>query len=291
MKYYVTFSFWPENEKVKMNDPQRFIAPSLYQEMASRWPDFCPKGLHGIHVRAEVGSPLLEEVFAFLASHGKNPWWKRFPSLGLERVFNLYGERVFEPEDLAGCELVTLGSRKQISDLVMYHDDCDVWLEGPSVDPNVTFGGGGACNLPIVTGEVKVQIQSEGWDGLTFRPVEVRDARPGQGKLWLMWPDHEMPPMLNEIVDSVGKPFDPESSDQCYIQDLYGPWLFRYSKKDLSLPEGCCAFRTRERFGANKVYWGRATRKPDSIVKVEFGEWLKSKGWVEELHPVVLEDA
>jgi hypothetical protein len=41
--------------------------------------------------------------------------------------------------------------------------------------------------------------------------------------------------------------------------------------------------------GSNKVYWGRATRKPDIIVKLEFGEWLKSKGWVEALHPVVLE--
>lgn len=272
-----------------MNDPQRFIAPSLYQEMASRWPEFCPKGLHGIHVRAEVGSPLLEEVFAFLASHGKKPWWKKFPSLGLERVFNLHGERIFEPEDLVGAELVTLGYRQQISDFVMYHGDCDVWLDGSRIDPDVLFGGGGACNLPIVTEGVKAQIEAAGWRGLTFRSVEIRDARPDQGKLWLMWPAHEMPPMLNEVVDSAGKPFDPETSDQCYVQDIFTPWFFRYSKSDLTLPEGCSAFRTLERFGTNKAYWGRPTRKPDIIARVEFEEWLKSKGWVEALHLVALE--
>lgn len=289
MKCYVSFNFWPENEKVKLHDPQRTVAPSLYKEMASRWPEFRPKGLHGIHVRAEVGSPLLEEVFAFLASHGRKPSWTLFPLIKSESYFSLDGERIFEPEDLIGAELVTLHSPMQISDRVMYHHDCDVWVDGPSVDSNLALGAGGGCTMPIVRDDVKEEIEAAGWVGLTFRAVEIRDAKPDQGKLWLMWPDHEMPPMLNEVVDSVGRPFDPENSDQCYIQDLYSPKLYRYSKKSLSLPDGCCAFRTHERFGPNKVYWGRATRKPNIILRVEFGEWLKSKGWVEQLYPVMLE--
>lgn len=289
MKYFVSFRFYEWDEKIKRSDPQDDLPASVYNQMASRWPEFRPIGLHGIHVRAEVGSPLLEEVFAFLASHGRKPWWIRFPRNKSENVFLLRGERIFEPQDLIGAELVTLGFRQEISEFVMYHGDCDVWLDGSRIDPDILFGGGGACNLPIVTEGVKAQIEAAGWRGLTFRPVEIRDANPDQGKLWLMWPDHEMPPMLNEVVDSAGRPFDPEVSDQCYVQDIFTPWLFRYTKSDLILPEGCCAFRTHERFGTNKAYWGRPTRKPDIITRVEFGEWLKSKGWVEELHPVKLE--
>ncbi len=279
-------SFFKEGDSY---DRRKLLSPEVYREMEQRWPEFHVGGLHGLHVRAEVGSPLLEEVSAFLPSHGRKPCWTRFPSAKSDGDFVMSGERIFEPQDLIGAELVTLGYRQQISDLVMYHADCDVWLDGQTIDPTVTFGGGGACNLPIVTTDVRDQIQAAGWGPLTFRPVEIRDAKPNQGSLWLMWPDHEMPPMLNEVVDSAGRPFDPDTSDRCYIPDLYGPWLFRYAKKDLNLPDGCFAFRTRERFGSNKVYWGRATRKPDIIVKLEFGEWLKSKGWVEALHPVVLE--
>lgn len=87
MKYFVSFRFYERDQKRVRSDPQDHLPSPIYQEMASRWPEFRPNGLHGIHVRAEIGSPLLEEVFAFLASHGRKPWWSQFPRNKSETFF------------------------------------------------------------------------------------------------------------------------------------------------------------------------------------------------------------
>ncbi len=286
MKCFVKTSFYkPE----KFNDERTTLSLNVFQEMEARWPKFKKEGLRGLHIRVEVGSVLQKEVFDFLASHGRTPCWiRRGPATPLN-VFHLDGERIFESEDLVGAEFVRPECPPSISDRVMYHGDCEVWVDGPSIEQNLDLGAGGGCDLPIVRDHVKAQIQAEGWKGLTFREVEIRDAPSNQCRLWLLWPDHEMPPVLDPVVDTRGRPFDPEQSDSCYIQDLYIPTLYRYSKNGLALPEGACAFRTHERFGANKVYWGTGTRKPNIILRIEFGEWLLSKGWLKELMPVILE--
>ncbi len=272
-----------------LHQSRHVLSPEVYKEMASRWPSFCQEERHGIHVRVEVESRLQEEVFDFLAEHGKRPWWKKYPMLGLERFFLLQGERIFDQLEIAGAELVTLGNRKMISNMVMYHDDCDVWVDGQTIDPGTPFGGGGGSNLPILTEDARLFIQSGGWTGFVFRPVEIKDPRPNQGKLWLMWPECELPAMINEVVDSSGKPFDPATSDQCMIQDLYSPWLYRYSKESVESSGQNCVFRTHERFGANKTNYGYATRKPDIIVRRAFAEWLKSYGLIDTMVPVLLE--
>lgn len=287
-----------------------FVLPQqVFDDLKSKWPQFEPAtGRCGITIRVEVGCELQKEVFDFLEHHGKKPCWKKYPGIHrLERIFQITGENVFDEDDLRCCRYLVMCPAKRIvgegdyleeyrpkeingrvywvADVLegQYHDRLRLWAEAGSIYFKVPMGTGPCRGRnPCVDAEMREKIMAQNFRDVYFRPVEIRGESRRSKPLWQLWTDRILPPVLNELVETNGKPYVPGVSPQCYVQELYEPVVLRYRRSDLDAMGEFDFALTRE-------LWGQGGRSPKMFVSKRVYEWFDSQGLLNGFIPLVEE--
>lgn len=254
--------------------------------MRAKWPQFFPKELVGFHLQAEPGTPVIDEVIGFLRATGREPNWNYRPQVpnAHPTLYQVRGERVWDPEELNQSEYFELHVTKEI---------CDSKLLPPEGIPEIAFssyrgspvGIAVAMSNPICSDAFRKELEAQNFKGLTFRQATIKSRKPENLALWQIWSSITLPPVLTPTVGVDGEPFDPAKSLACYVNDIYFPWQHHYS---------AAAFKTIGPFDVaiSAERWGYGythQREPAIIVSRRFREWFMTQKVPVEWWPVALE--
>ncbi len=281
MKEFVTVIFFEDTGSFLYRRGRNLDA-SLFAEMQRRWPQFQQSGRHGLNLKLEVGTQLQQEVFDFLAHHGKKPRWTHYPSIReTESIFQLSGERIFDENDYQSARYIEMCPKKRIAGEGCFEDDCRLWVRAGSVYFKVKLGTY-PCGLflPAVDEAMMQKLEEQKFSNLLFRPIEIRGESPRGKKLWQLWSDVVLPPVIDELIDTGGLAFDPAKSTSCVVQDLYLPMLCRYHRSDIDALGSFDFALTRE-------HWGAGYRAPKLFVAKHVYQWFHSQGVLEAFIPMI----
>ncbi|MFO1482663.1 MAG: hypothetical protein U1F71_04785 [Verrucomicrobiaceae bacterium] len=304
MKQFVIASFSDENytRGKKSTD----LPVSVYNSLRDHWPQFA--GPYAFTVRVEPGSDLQREVFEYLAKYDKKPCWKMYPGIySLKYVFQLRGENVFDEGDLDHCRYLIMCPAKRIAgeggyleeyrpkeingrvyrvtDVVegQYRDRLRLWADAGSIYGKVQIGTGPCSGRnACVDAGMREKMIAQNFQDVYFRPVEIRGESRRSKPLWQLWTDRILPPVLNELVETNGKPYVPGISPECYVQELYQPNVLHYRRSDL---DAMGEFD----FALTHELWGQGQRSPKMFVSKRVYEWFESQGLLEGFIPLVEE--
>lgn len=113
------------------------------------------------------------------------------------------------------------------------------------------IGFSGMCCLASLRNE----FQQEGFIGLDFLPVEVRDPRYGPGDLWWVWASRTMPRTSMAVVDDDANSVKDDYSTGCWLDDAYAP--LQYHASDLVAMAGVDFALTVEKWNSARSRFPR----------------------------------
>ncbi|MCB1277611.1 hypothetical protein [Prosthecobacter sp.] len=256
------------------------------KHLKKKWPQFFPPNLVGFHLQDELGDPVIDDVIKYLRATGREPNWKRNPSVPREHPsqFQIVGERVWEPADFDSAAYFRW---------VVNAKAC----EGRRLPPDGTFEvefssyRGRKIGImqnywnPICSVECRAELEAQKFKGLSFRPVQVKSRKPEKLVLWQVWSSITLPPVLNKVTGLEGEPFDPATSKVCSIDDLYRPPEYRFPIAKVKELEPFDIALTTECWGGSPAHF----REPAIIVSRRFREWFMTQKIPVEWWPVALE--
>jgi hypothetical protein len=298
MKQYRIIVLFDAAECRDPEDGQK-LSPALYRELGRRWPQFRPPGKTAFEMEVLEDDPVLAEVIALLRKHGREPYFKRYPSAPYEHpsFYEAEGKRVFEPADFDSAEYFYFFPAQEIGwgkrhgqtnqPSLDYHR-----IKKPPIGRNLD------SPTALCIDALKQEFAAQSFEGLAFRSVFINSRKPVQVAYWQLWADRQMPPLLNRIVDNDGVDFDPAECNGCRVDDECFPSLLRFPEAEVRKMEPFDAALTQEAFGAGPAQLTNRPRwrgewlymlDPYLIVSRRFRDWCLNRKLKIDWMPVILE--
>ncbi len=146
---------------------------------------------------------------------------------------------------------------------------------------------------PVCKDSLKVEMEAEGFVGLSFLPVALPGTKAAGEPVWAISADREMPALLNRMVNDDGTDHEPSENRGCHVDDFYFPSLLRFPIAHVRAMEPLDIAISKER-PRNKLGSGfkpEIVRKfdPFLIASRRFRQWCEKRKLKIEWWPVVLE--
>ena len=253
--------------------------------MRKRWPQFFFEGRAAFNFEADKDDSVVNDVIEFLRIHGREPYFKRYPSrvnleTGHDKFYQVQGKRVFDPEDYRRAEFFHFFPAQSIGSDAVRSDGGYIRLAQLSIT-GAKIGSVMISRLAICRDLLKKLMKAEGFAGLAFQHVEVSECRKPAEPLWKLESDRQMPPVLNRLVNHMGETFDPAVHRDCWPDDDYEPFLLRFPEAAMRAMGDFDAALTHERYGI--------PLDPILIVSRRFRDWCERRKLKLDWYPVALE--
>ena len=278
----------------------RYFPEELLNQCRSRWPELFPSVMEWCRDGAciGVGAPktarVVEEAIAFLRQHGREPYLQKYPSCPYEHptLYPVGGKRRFEPKDVDEAEYLILVPQKVITTDATKDNEGNLSIKRSKVNRQL-IGKAFPSMAPVCKDFLKTEMESEGFNGLAFRSVNLPGTKALVEPVWAMSADREMPALLNRIVNDDGTDYEPNENRGCHVDDFYFPSLLRFPAVHVRAMEPFDAAITKER--EHHKWHSHFTPEivkrfePFLIVSRRFRKWCDQRKLKIEWWPVVLE--
>ena len=255
----------------------------LLSELQQRWPQFFPHGPTGMIFVADENDSVFQEVVGFLRLHNREPYLKRRPSLvNVPELrashYQVEGKRLFEFQDYEQAKFFRFNFMQWIAKSGRRKPDGLLQVSTEEVTDEL-IGGVGSWGAKGCAESLKIEMQTQKFVGLKFRPIEI--VGKALTPLWEPWSDKVMPAVLNRLVNSDGADFDSTQHRCCVPDDFYQPYLLRFPAAKVHELGNFDVAVTQNQFGI--------PRDNTLIVSRRFRDWCEQRGLKILWYPVVLE--
>lgn len=287
MKEYIHFVLFDGDES-NVSGAASCVPGSVFQEMLLRWPECKRPGKIGFYADFEKDSPTLHSILKFLDLQGKHANWQKYPSVPQNdgKRFQLRGRREFDELDVDSASYLVCYPKATIAALGSHLPDGTLTVPRREIRKQLigAIMSGGA-SMPVCTESLRREIDVEDFQFITYRPVKIEGKFLQCDSLWELWSELALPPILNRLVDDIGIDYDVEKNGGCAVDDLYTPWLFRYSRDAVESRGHFDLAITKEYFHFGPPH----IRDPYLVVSQRFRKWCDGKKLKIDWWPVVLE--
>jgi hypothetical protein len=261
------------------------LPPQLFSEISTRWPQFRPTGIYSFVLEADEDDPVVPLVISYLRESGREPYFKRVPSLvHVEALwpthFQVEGVRVFESGDYAKATLFWMTFEDWVSSRAGIAETGVLSIPAEKITGKA-IGALGNRGFDGCLDRMKQEMEKENFVGLKFLPTEIVGARKPKEPIWQIASDRTMPPLLNRLVELPDREFSTSPLPRMVPDDDYYPWLLRFSKSAV------------ERLGefdiAHLPHGLSVSIAPEPFVSRRFREWCLARKLKINFHPVALE--
>jgi hypothetical protein len=286
--------FQPRRTIRSFDERRGYITHELFFELQSRWPQFFPKHPNLMHVEGSKDDPAVNEVIEFLRQHGREPYWKKYPSCPFDHpsLYQIEGIRVFEPSDFEQAEYLAFAPEAIITNDGSKDDEGRLRIKRGKINRQ-PIGRPSPWGVPVCKDHLKREMEAEHFIGLILERIHLVGERADDEAVWSMTSDREMPALLNRLVCQDGTDYEFSKALGCYVDDFHYPPLLRFPASAVHGMEPFDFAITRERphHLRGPDFPGDPWKKyePYVIVSRPFHHWCVKHKLKIEWWPVVLE--
>lgn len=259
--------------------------PKVFDRIVKRFPEIANDRLTSVKVVMEEHDPKLAEIMSFLQSGlGLRALLTESESLKArqddDQTFVVKTSYEFDEQDIENAKL--LGMLSTVSMGLEGFGGKDQWglVQAARKLPLIGYLGG----MELCTSAARMELEKEGFAGLSFLPIAMHDSRYREDDFWQLWANRTMPKVTMPLCDLAGDPVKEDYSTGCMPEEIgVIQRVLKYRAADLDAMSGTDFAVTAEKWGSPKS----RVRREELLVSQRVRQWCLKKRVKVEWTPVI----